>query len=206
MENEVHNEHEHASVSLKVILLVFAVILVGALGYFVWDYQNTPDTTDYSTPKITKTETEEKEETKEVIAANNVYKDAEATFSFDIPEGYFITEYKDVPSSAGWIYALTLVENSSSEGVLTVLPIKISRGQQGAPAVHPTLDEAKNSLVETLGILDPDRLENEKEFTNENGVKMKSFEGGVFGGKAYGTVATDPQNHFSIYRQNFSRD
>jgi len=63
--NEVHNDHEHASVSLKVVLLVFAVILVGALGYFVWDFQNTPDTTDYSTPKITKTETTSEETTEE---------------------------------------------------------------------------------------------------------------------------------------------
>lgn len=34
--NEVHNEHEHAPVSTKVALLIFAVILVGALGYLVW--------------------------------------------------------------------------------------------------------------------------------------------------------------------------
>ena len=39
--NEIHNEGEHASVSLKVILLVFAVILVGTLSYLVWNEQIT---------------------------------------------------------------------------------------------------------------------------------------------------------------------
>ena len=69
--NEIHNEGEHASVSLKVILLIFAVILVGALGYFVWDAQNTViDTTDYSTPVVTKiveTTPETKTETPTVV-------------------------------------------------------------------------------------------------------------------------------------------
>lgn len=51
--NEIHNNHEHASVSLKVILLIFAVVLVGVLGYLVWDYRNAPDTTDYSSPAVT---------------------------------------------------------------------------------------------------------------------------------------------------------
>ncbi len=34
--NEPHTEHEHASLNLKVLLLIFAVILIAALGYFVW--------------------------------------------------------------------------------------------------------------------------------------------------------------------------
>lgn len=46
--NEIHNPNEHASVSLKVILLVFAVALIGVLGYLVWDAQNTPETADYN--------------------------------------------------------------------------------------------------------------------------------------------------------------
>jgi hypothetical protein len=38
--NEIHNPSEHASTSLKVILLVFALVLVGTLGYLVWDANN----------------------------------------------------------------------------------------------------------------------------------------------------------------------
>jgi len=82
--NEVHNDHEHASVSLKVILLVFAVILVGALGYFVWDFQNTPDTTDYSTPKITKTETTSEETTEDVDETADWKTDTNTDWGFSV--------------------------------------------------------------------------------------------------------------------------
>jgi len=37
--NQVHNEHEHASTSLKVVLLLFAIVLVGVLAYLVWQQQ-----------------------------------------------------------------------------------------------------------------------------------------------------------------------
>lgn len=33
--NEIHTEHEHASLNLKVLLLIFAVVLIAALGYLV---------------------------------------------------------------------------------------------------------------------------------------------------------------------------
>lgn len=41
-------EHEHASVSLKTLLLVFSILLVGALAYFTWDYLNTLGTEEDS--------------------------------------------------------------------------------------------------------------------------------------------------------------
>jgi len=46
--NNIEN-HDHASVSMKVIMLVFVLILVGVLGYFVWVQNTTVDTTDNST-------------------------------------------------------------------------------------------------------------------------------------------------------------
>ena len=46
--NETHTEHEHATTSLKVVLLVFAIVLVGALAYLVWAQNTAPDTTDNS--------------------------------------------------------------------------------------------------------------------------------------------------------------
>jgi hypothetical protein len=46
--NEIHNPHEHASVSLKILLLIFSVLLVGTLGYFTWDYLNNVGTEDNS--------------------------------------------------------------------------------------------------------------------------------------------------------------
>ena len=53
--NEVHTEHEHATTSLKVVLLVFAIVLVGALSYLVWAQNTAPDTTDNSAAVIKKT-------------------------------------------------------------------------------------------------------------------------------------------------------
>ena len=53
--NEIHSEHEEATTSLKVILLVFAVILVGVLAYFVWAQNTAPDTTDNSVTSSKKT-------------------------------------------------------------------------------------------------------------------------------------------------------
>jgi hypothetical protein len=44
--NEIHNPSEHASVSLKVVLLVFSLVLIGTLGYLVWDANNTPSTSN----------------------------------------------------------------------------------------------------------------------------------------------------------------
>jgi hypothetical protein len=47
--NEIHTEHEHASTSLKVVLLIFAVVLIGALAYFVWNAGQTPDNSTEAT-------------------------------------------------------------------------------------------------------------------------------------------------------------
>ncbi|MDP3993007.1 MAG: hypothetical protein Q8Q05_02240 [bacterium] len=56
--NEVHTEHEHATTSLKVLLLVFAIVLVGALSYLVWAQNTASDATDYSAAVTKKTTTE----------------------------------------------------------------------------------------------------------------------------------------------------
>lgn len=53
--DEVPTGHERATFSLKVLLLVFAVVLVGALGYMVWAQNTTLDTTDNSAAVTKKT-------------------------------------------------------------------------------------------------------------------------------------------------------
>lgn len=56
----MHNEEEMASTTLKVLLLVLAIVLVGALGYLVWKQNNSTDTTDsgtVTTRKVTPTVT-----------------------------------------------------------------------------------------------------------------------------------------------------
>jgi hypothetical protein len=52
---EPNDFSHHASVSLKVVLLIFALVLIGALGYLVWAQNSAPDTTDYSSPVVKKT-------------------------------------------------------------------------------------------------------------------------------------------------------
>jgi hypothetical protein len=55
--NEIHTEHEHATTSLKVVLLVFAIVLIGALSYLVWAQNTASDATDYSAAMTKKTTT-----------------------------------------------------------------------------------------------------------------------------------------------------
>ena len=57
LNNDMHTEHEHATTSLKVLLLVFAIVLVGALSYLVWASNTAPDTTDNSAATTKKTTT-----------------------------------------------------------------------------------------------------------------------------------------------------
>ncbi|MEX2012172.1 MAG: hypothetical protein WD970_00205 [Patescibacteria group bacterium] len=57
-------EHDHASVSLKVLLLFFSVLLVGALGYFTWNYLNTVGTDDNSSMVVA----DNKSSSEEIVA------------------------------------------------------------------------------------------------------------------------------------------
>lgn len=49
--NQIQN-HDHASASLKNMLLIFVLFVVVALSYFVWMYQNQPDTADYGARSV----------------------------------------------------------------------------------------------------------------------------------------------------------
>lgn len=88
--NETHNEHEHASTSLKVVLLVFAIVLVGALAYLVWAANTAPDVTDYSATKTT-TKTDQS-------AGWKTYTERQYNFSFKYPDNSFA--YKSVATGA----------------------------------------------------------------------------------------------------------
>lgn len=79
--NESYTEHEHASVSLKVILLVFAVILVGALAYLVWAQNNSTDTTDNSAVVIKKSTST----TTDVTKGWKTYTNTRVAYTFEYP-------------------------------------------------------------------------------------------------------------------------
>ncbi len=83
----MQTEHEQASVSLKVILLIFAVVLIGALGYFVWDYQMTPSTTEESTDLSSTAQTETAETPADPCDFSTVTATVKQGVSFDTMGG-----------------------------------------------------------------------------------------------------------------------
>lgn len=84
--NEIHTDHEQATTSLKVVLLVFAVVLVGALAYLVWAQNTAPDTTDNSGAVVTKkTETTT---VKDETADWKSYTNNELGLSFKFPPSW----------------------------------------------------------------------------------------------------------------------
>lgn len=107
--NEIHTEHEHATTSLKVVLLVFAIVLVGALSYLVWASNSAPDTTDNSaatTKKTTtntpSTSTATPSDTKtDETASWKTYKSAEFDFNFKYPDGKVSIYPKDSFKNSG---------------------------------------------------------------------------------------------------------
>ncbi len=78
----------HVSPRMKVIMLVFAVLLVAALGWFVWVSNADPGATDYSAASV-------KKNTITKTIASKETKIDEATFSLTLPEGWSeVTEEK----------------------------------------------------------------------------------------------------------------
>ena len=97
--NQIHNEHEHASVSTKVLLLAFAVVLVGVLGYLVYDQRTAPDTTDYSAPSVKKnteqaaeTPTDKTTTTTDETANWKTYSNTTLGISFRYPPTWYVRE------------------------------------------------------------------------------------------------------------------
>ena len=121
--NEIHNpETEHAAVSLKVILLIFAIVLVGVLGYLVWDYQTAPDTADYSVPKLTKqtdsTPAAETETEADETAEWKTYSNTEFGFGLTFNEkweGYKVKEVKRTENTKSIYFTMPLSGHAASE-------------------------------------------------------------------------------------------
>lgn len=79
--NEIRAEHEHASTSLKVVLLIFAIFLIGVLAYLVWATNTAPDTTDNSAAVTKKTTTN-------ATANWKTYANADLGFSVKYPSTF----------------------------------------------------------------------------------------------------------------------
>lgn len=89
--NEIHNTHQHASVSLKVILLIFAVVLVGVLSYLVWQNNNTVYEIDNTSPAVFNENSQSEEATAELMkntAGWKTFESEELGMSFRYPPSF----------------------------------------------------------------------------------------------------------------------
>lgn len=148
MELNTHTEHNHATTSLKVLLLVFAVLLVGALGYMVYQQNTEPDTADYSAPKITakKTTTDTtKADTSELIACGDTNKYGfELAFESALWKDY---EVKKWVANAGIVYCYFNVPTSSTETIWTQADFNRSAKYASVFAVSITSPELWQEIV-----------------------------------------------------------
>ena len=78
--NEPFEGHEHATTSLKVILLVFALVVISALAYLMQVTYSQPDTTQETAPTVTGKASSASE-----VAGWKTYTDASGKFSFQYP-------------------------------------------------------------------------------------------------------------------------
>ncbi len=88
--NGPHTNHEHASVSLKVLLLIFGLILIAVLGYFVWLQNAEPDTTDNTAPKV-KQEAITETTTDKTYTATDEADSSKQLYSFEYPTTYTVS-------------------------------------------------------------------------------------------------------------------
>lgn len=104
--NEPFEGHEHATTSLKVILLVFALVLVGALAYLVSVTYNQPDTTEETAPSVT-------DKTEEGATSDwKTYTDPAGVFSFMYPPTLpVVTDASSATSIFLKTYSLSTMED-----------------------------------------------------------------------------------------------
>ncbi len=94
--------HEEASTSFKVVLLIFAIVLVGVLGYMVW-LSNTNSTETESTVKTKKTTstTTTTKTTTDPTADWKTYTSTVVGFTVKYPVDYVVKEVKQNVTSIG---------------------------------------------------------------------------------------------------------
>ncbi len=125
--NEIHNPSEHASVSLKVVLLVFSLVLIGILGYLVWDANNTPETADYNPQPVVEKKsanTESNNQAKETSNAETWRTYINSKYGFSLKFGDLWKGYE--------------VKTSETTGALTTYYFNL-------PSPHKTTETTVNS-------------------------------------------------------------
>jgi len=89
--NEPFEGHQHATTSMKVVLLIFAVVLIGALGYLIKATYGQEDTTDYSAPSVKSKTAETASGTTDETSATTTYTNSAHSYSFSYENSYKLT-------------------------------------------------------------------------------------------------------------------
>lgn len=132
----------HVHPSLKFVMLVFAVILIGALGYLVYDQRTAPDATDYSAPSVKKnteqaaeTPTDKTTTTTDETANWKTYNNNLYGFGFKFPSGYgevklTLSDFvaNQTPAAKGKEIDLTFSTNSFLDGGAITKDFEANRG------------------------------------------------------------------------------
>ncbi len=101
--NEIHTEHEHASLNIKVLLLIFAVVLVGVLGYLI--YQQNHTSLDTADPAVLHSKKATTATPTKTTTADNTVACGDKAYAFSMKfgalwAGYKIKEFKPTDNAA----------------------------------------------------------------------------------------------------------
>lgn len=161
--NGPHTEHEHASVSLKVLLLIFGVLLTGTLGYMIWDQNTAADTTDNTAPSVKQEavmETTDELKTFKTPTALT-YTNSDLGFTITLTDdwkGYVVGETKtDVVFYAPTTDTKFISDSSTPKGFWPIFMIgKLSAAQWAEEEELGLASDGGSQWIEKLGTKDED--------------------------------------------------
>ena len=158
--NGPHTDHEHASVSLKVLLLIFGVLLAVTLGYMVWDQNTASDATDNSAPKVKEEATTETTTTADETADWKTYTNSDYGFTLTFGElwkGYKVKS-STIDSASTITYHFTMpysgyeASEINDKGYYPVLSVNIfTKDEYNKVENKGLLLGSNNSYVFTYG-------------------------------------------------------
>ncbi|QQG49620.1 MAG: hypothetical protein HZB70_02345 [Candidatus Berkelbacteria bacterium] len=123
--NEHLDGHDNATTSMKVVLLIFALVVIGALAYFIQATYSQPDTTDYSAQKVKKSDTATTTEststttTETATVSNLACGDKAYAFSLEFGDKWTGYKIKEVKPDYAIITCYVTMPTTSSDTVWT---------------------------------------------------------------------------------------
>lgn len=117
--NEIHTEHEHATTSMKVLLLVFSLVVIGALSYMV-AMNNQAEDTDSAAPAVKNVTTEQETASAETVEALKCGDTDLYGFSMTFGEKWTGYKIKEVKSNEAVITCYFTMPTTSTEETWTV--------------------------------------------------------------------------------------